>query len=85
MSEYRLQHLRPGQIVQRLAQLPVVLVPIGPLESHRPRMPYGTDALNATEMADQLCSRVGGLLWPTSSGAPSANAGPTSCTAWVSG
>jgi creatinine amidohydrolase len=65
MSQHRLQHLRPGQIVRRLAQLPVVFIPIGPLEWHGPHMPYGTDGLNATEMADQLCSRVGGLLWPT--------------------
>lgn len=65
MSDYELAHLRPDQIVQALRQKPVVFIPIGPLEWHGPHMPYGTDALNATEVADQLCSRTGGLLWPT--------------------
>jgi creatinine amidohydrolase len=65
MSDYELAHLRPDQIVQRLRRKPVVFIPVGPLEWHGPHMPYGTDALNAAHLSDELCRRAGGLLWPT--------------------
>jgi len=65
MDEFRLAYLRPGQIRQRLAEASVVLVPVGPLEWHGPHMPYGTDAINATRTAEEVCRRVGGVVWPT--------------------
>jgi creatinine amidohydrolase len=60
-----MEYLRPGQILERLAQTPVIFVPIGPLEWHGPHMPYGTDGINAATTAKEVCRRVGGLVWPT--------------------
>jgi creatinine amidohydrolase len=65
MDEFRLAYLRPGQIRRRLAEASVVLVPVGPLEWHGPHMPYGTDGINATRTAEEVCRRVGGVVWPT--------------------
>lgn len=65
MDEFRLAYLRPGQIRRRLAAASVVFIPVGPLEWHGPHMPYGTDAINATRTAEEVCGRVGGVVWPT--------------------
>jgi len=63
--ETRIQFLRPRQIVERLKAAPVVYVPVGPLEWHGPHMPYGTDPLNAENMALRACAKTGGVVWPT--------------------
>ena len=65
MDEFRLAYLRPGQIRGRLEAASVVFIPVGPLEWHGPHMPYGTDAINATRTAEEVCRRVGGVVWPT--------------------
>jgi creatinine amidohydrolase len=65
MEEINLSLLRPGQIRARIARTPVVFVPIGPLEWHGPHCPYGTDGLNAQNVATEVCRAVGGVLWPT--------------------
>lgn len=64
-DELRIAYLRPGQIIRRLQEHGVVFVPIGPLEWHGPHMPYGTDGLNAQRTAEEVCRRVGGVVWPT--------------------
>ncbi len=58
-------YLRPEQIRQRIAQMPVAFIPIGPLEWHGPHCPYGTDGLNAQNVAAAVCRKLGGVLWPT--------------------
>jgi len=65
MEEINLSLLRPDEIRRRIAQTPVVFVPIGPLEWHGPHCPYGTDGLNAQNVATEVCRAVGGVLWPT--------------------
>jgi len=65
MEEIRLAYLRPEQIRGRLVQTPVAFVPIGPLEWHGPHCPFGTDALNAQNVATEVCRSLGGVLWPT--------------------
>ena len=64
-DEFRIAYLRPQQIAERLNQHSVAFVPIGPLEWHGPHMPYGTDGLNAQNTAEEVCQRVGGVVWPT--------------------
>lgn len=64
-DEFRIAYLRPGQIIERINRHSVVYVPIGPLEWHGPHMPYGTDPLNAQNTAEEVCRRVGGVVWPT--------------------
>jgi creatinine amidohydrolase len=65
VDEIRLSHLRPAQIHQRLADCPAVYIPLGPLEWHGPHLPFGTDPLNAENVALGVCRRVGGIVWPT--------------------
>lgn len=64
-SESRIAFLRPGEIADRLAEMPVVYIPIGPLEWHGPHLPFGTDPLNAENVALGVCVRTGGVVWPT--------------------
>lgn len=63
--ECRFTYLRPGQIVQRLKECPVVYIPFGPLEWHGPHLPYGMDPLNAEHCALESCRNTGGIVWPT--------------------
>ncbi len=65
LQEYCITYLRPGQITQRLAEVPVVYVPIGPVEWHGLHMPFGTDPLVAEAVALGVCKKVGGMVWPT--------------------
>jgi len=65
MTENRIAYLRPDQIRSRLSKLPLIILPLGPLEWHGPHLPYGTDPVNAECVAAELCRKVGGLLWPT--------------------
>ncbi len=63
--ENRIAYLRPEQIRSRLSKLPLIILPVGPLEWHGPHLPYGTDALNAEHVATDVARRAGALLWPT--------------------
>ena len=62
--ENRIAYLRSDQIHGRLSKLPLVILPVGPLEWHGPHMPYGTDGLAAEHVAGEVARKVGGLLWP---------------------
>lgn len=64
-SEMRLERLRPPQIRERLADMPVMWVPVSPLEWHSLHLPLGVDPLLAEGVASAACSRIGGVLWPT--------------------
>ena len=44
--ETRYEWLRPGQLVARRNECPLVIVPVAPLEYHGPHMPLGTDPLS---------------------------------------
>ncbi len=65
MQKFSIAYLRPGQIIQRLDEVPVVYVPIGPVEWHGPHMPFGTDPLIAETVALRVCRQTGGVVWPT--------------------
>lgn len=64
--ETRYEWLRPGQLIGRKEQCPLVLVPLGPLEYHGPHLPLGTDPLSAGFVAHECCRRLGkGVVLPT--------------------
>ena len=63
MQEVRFQYLRPGQIVERRNECPVVYIPLGTLEWHGLHNPIGADALQAEELAIR-CARKGGVAFP---------------------
>jgi hypothetical protein len=63
--DLRIAYLRPNQILSRLAETPVIFVPVAPLEWHGPHLPLGVDAINAERTAEAICEKAGGLVWPT--------------------
>jgi len=65
MMEVRLEYLRPGQVIDRLKEFPVVYIPVGPVEWHGPHNPLGVDPLNAQTVARTACHISGGVVWPT--------------------
>ncbi len=64
-TEIRIAYLRPETIRARLREVPLVFVPVGPLEWHGPHLPLGVDPLNAEHVALNVCRQVGGVVWPT--------------------
>jgi creatinine amidohydrolase len=56
--------LRPGQIVARRRECPVVYVPIGTLEWHGIHNPVGADTLQAEGLAILCAQKGGGLVFP---------------------
>ena len=64
MQELCISYLRPGQIRERLDQVPVIYIPVGPIEWHGLHLPFGTDPLNAQTVALASCRITGGLVWP---------------------
>lgn len=63
--EVRLQYLRPEQVVAERERVPLVFLPLGPLEWHGPHLPLGVDPLNAEAAALRVAQEVGGVVLPT--------------------
>jgi len=57
--------MRPPEILEERNRLPMVFIPIGPLEWHGPHLPVGTDGLHAHAVAVDVARRVGGVVLPT--------------------
>lgn len=49
----------------RVENNPIVIVPVGSFEQHGPHMPLCVDELLATAVAEEVASRVDGLVGPT--------------------
>jgi creatinine amidohydrolase len=62
--ECRYAYLSPSELSSRLAQKPVLYLPIGSLEWHNEHLPLGTDTLHAIELAMRLCLDLGGVVLP---------------------
>jgi creatinine amidohydrolase len=56
--------MRPDEVVEARRQVPVVFVPVGPLEWHGPHMPLGTDGLHAWHVSVRTSRQVGGVVLP---------------------
>ena len=64
--EIRFELLRPNQAIEERKRCPLIFIPLAPLEYHGPHMPLGTDPINATETAMEVCRRLGkGVVLPT--------------------
>jgi creatinine amidohydrolase len=64
--ETRYEWLRPGQLVARRNECPLIIVPVAPLEYHGPHMPVGTDPINASEVSHACCKKLRkGVVLPT--------------------
>jgi len=64
MRTRKFELLRPDEILNEKKRVPVVYLPIGPLEWHGPHLPVGTDPLNAYSVALALAERTGGVCLP---------------------
>jgi creatinine amidohydrolase len=56
--------MRPEEIIEERERLPLIYLPIGPLEWHGPHLPLGTDPLHAREVAIGLAKKLGGVVLP---------------------
>jgi creatinine amidohydrolase len=65
MREVRLHMLRPPEVLQERERVPLVYVPLGPLEWHSFHMPLGTDPLIAEAVACAAARQTGGVVVPT--------------------
>jgi len=63
-GEFRYPYLSPAELAERLAEAPVLYLPIGSLEWHNEHLPLGTDTLHAIELAHRLCKALGGVVLP---------------------
>jgi creatinine amidohydrolase len=63
-TEVRYHMLRPGQIVARRKECPVVYIPIGTIEWHGVHNPMGADTLQAEGLALLCAQKGGGLVFP---------------------
>src|SRR2546422_3737114 len=57
--------MRPPEIVRERSRLPLVFIPIGPIEWHGPHLPMGMDGLHAHMVAVDAAQQVGGVVLPT--------------------
>jgi creatinine amidohydrolase len=58
--------LRPGQLQERLHDLPLALVPFGAMEWHSNHLPLGFDGLKAEALLREVGTRLdNGILFPT--------------------
>ncbi len=63
--EHRIAYMRPRQVLEEVERIPLVYIPVAPLEWHGPHLPMGVDALNAQNAAMGVCEITGGVVWPT--------------------
>lgn len=59
-----LELMRPREIIEERTRLPLVFLPLGPLEWHGPHLPLGTDGLVAHSIAVSVARRIGGVVVP---------------------
>lgn len=52
------------ELAHRLAEQPLILIPVGATEQHGPHLPLGVDAYLSTGIAKIVASKVGGLVCP---------------------
>jgi len=57
--------LRPDQLAERIAAVPVAYVPWGALEWHSFHLPVGLDGFTAAHIAQRTAERTGGVVLPT--------------------
>jgi creatinine amidohydrolase len=58
MSLYPLEELRPIELEQRLAEQPLLVLPVGTIEWHSHHLPLGLDTI----LAEEICARIAGRL-----------------------
>lgn len=63
-QEVRFDRMVPTQIVARRTACNLAYLPVGCLEWHGAHMPFGTDYITVTHIAEQSARRHGGIVFP---------------------
>ncbi len=61
-DETSISRLNDSQMEAALARRPVLILPVGAIESHGDHLPAGTDNILAERMAEELAKRVAGTI-----------------------
>ena len=64
MDEVRFDRMVPIQVRVRRDACDLAYLPIGGLEWHGSHMPFGTDFLTVTHLAEEAARRFGGVAFP---------------------
>lgn len=64
MREVRFDRLVPKQVVTRRKACNLAYLPVGTLEWHGSHLPFGTDSLLVTYVAEEAARRFGGVAFP---------------------
>ena len=64
MRTNKFEHLRPAEIIAERERKSIVYLAMGPLEWHGLHLPFGTDPLDAYELALMLAEKTGGVVMP---------------------
>lgn len=65
MSLYRIKELHPNELKERLAEQPVLVLPIGTIEWHSHHLPLGLDTILAEEICTRIADRLSAVLAPS--------------------
>lgn len=66
MSIHRLERLFPNEIKNRIAQNPVLVIPLGTIEWHSHHLPLGLDGLVAAAVSERIADCADAVLVPVS-------------------
>ena len=64
MAEVRFDRMVPSEAVARREACSLAYLPVGSLEWHGSHMPFGTDYLTVTHLAEESARRFGGVVFP---------------------
>jgi creatinine amidohydrolase len=64
MDEVRFDRMVPAEVRARREGCSLAYLPVGSLEWHGPHMPFGTDYLTVTYLAEEGARRFGGVVFP---------------------
>lgn len=64
MTSVNMKYLDAFEYRRRVAENPVVVIPVGAVEQHGPHMPLAVDEILATDVATTVAEKVGGLVGP---------------------
>src|SRR5688500_9950512 len=64
MSETRITHLHPRELVARRSEAAVAWLPLGTIEWHGHHLPLGFDGVKAEALCVRAASEVGGVVFP---------------------
>lgn len=64
LEPVRFDMMVPARILARRQACNLAYLPVGSLEWHGPHVPFGTDYLTVTHLAEEAARRFGGVVFP---------------------